>query len=299
MSFKDYYELLGLKSNKVTLDEIKVAYREKAKKYHPDINMGDSYSEEKFKDINEAYRILSDSKEKRKYDRSWFIYNERKRRLKSKEKEEKKTFKEKLLQILFGINLNNKRKNNAKKVPVNGEDIETQVDVTVLEAFNGTKKRLKLLTIDGKTRTFNLEILPGIQNNDRIRFVNQGKAGKNGGKNGDLLVKIIIKDTKDFKLNGADIYKEVSISPWEAALGTKIIVRGIDGDISLVIPKGTQSGEKFTIKGKGYKIGRGSRGNLYIITKIVVPKRLTKEEEGLYKKLKEIEECTVEKVVNK
>lgn len=288
MNFKDYYSILGLESNKATANEIKIAYREQAKKYHPDINGGNTDLEEKFKDINEAYKILSDSKARKKYDRSWYIYTERKKRVQSKKVEEKKTFKEKLLTILFGITSNKVTKKQERKITVDGENIETEVNVNIVEAFNGVNKKLKLLAVDGKTRTFNLNIPAGIQNGDRIRFVGQGKSGKNGGKNGDLLVKIDIKNTKDFKLKGADIYKEINILPWEAALGNKITVNSLDGEIALVIPKGTQSGEKFTVKGKGYKIGRGQRGNLYIITKIIVPKELTEEEKELYLKLKNL-----------
>ena len=288
MNFKDYYSILGLESNKATANEIKIAYREQAKKYHPDINGGNTDLEEKFKDINEAYKILSDSKARKKYDRSWYIYTERKKRVQSKKVEEKKTFKEKLLTILFGITSNKVTKKQERKITVDGENIETEVNVNIVEAFNGVNKKLKLLAVDGKTRTFNLNIPAGIQNGDRIRFVGQGKPGKNGGKNGDLLVKIDIKNTKDFKLKGADIYKEINIFPWESALGNKITVNSLDGEIALVIPKGTQSGEKFTVKGKGYKIGRGQRGNLYIITKIIVPKELTEEEKELYLKLKNL-----------
>lgn len=288
MNFKDYYSILGLESNKATANEIKIAYREQAKKYHPDINGGNTDLEEKFKDINEAYKILSDSKARKKYDRSWYIYTERKKRVQSKKVEEKKTFKEKLLTILFGITSNKVTKKQERKITVDGENIETEVNVNIVEAFNGINKKLKLLAVDGKTRTFNLNIPAGIQNGDRIRFVGQGKPGKNGGKSGDLLVKIDIKNTKDFKLKGADIYKEINILPWEAALGNKITVNSLDGEIALVIPKGTQSGEKFTVKGKGYKIGRGQRGNLYIITKIIVPKELTEEEKELYLKLKNL-----------
>lgn len=288
MNFKDYYSILGLESNKATANEIKIAYREQAKKYHPDINGGNTDLEEKFKDINEAYKILSDSKARKKYDRSWYIYTERKKRVQSKKVEEKKTFKEKLLTILFGITSNKVTKKQERKITIDGENIETEVNVNIVEAFNGVNKKLKLLAVDGKTRTFNLNIPAGIQNGDRIRFVGQGKPGKNGGKNGDLLVKIDIKNTKDFKLKGADIYKEINILPWEAALGNKITVNSLDGEIALVIPKGTQSGEKFTVKGKGYKIGRGQRGNLYIITKIIVPKELTEEEKELYLKLKNL-----------
>ena len=299
MSFKDYYKLLGLKTNKVSIDEIKIAYREQAKKYHPDMNIGDSYSEEKFKEINEAYKVLSDSKARKKYDKSWYIYTERKKKIEDREAEEKKTFKEKLLSILFGINPIKKKEEKVKKAPIKGENIETEVEVSIVEAFNGTKKKLKLLAVDGKTRTFSLDIPAGIQNNDKIRFVGQGKPGKNGGKNGDLLVKIFIKDTKEFKLNGADIYKELSITPWEAALGTKTTIQSIDGNISLIIPRGTQSGEKFVIKDKGYKLGRGMRGNFYVIIRIVVPKTLTKQEEELYIKLRNLQTKVSKEVVNK
>lgn len=290
MSFKDYYNVLGLNSNKVTIDEIKLAYREQAKKYHPDMHAGDSVLEEKFKEINEAYRILSDPKSRKRYDRNWFIYTERKKRLQNKDREVKKSFKEKIIDILFGMTIPRAQTAKRSKEPINGENIETEVEVNVLEAFNGTSKKLKLLAVDGKTKTFNLNIPAGIQDGDKIRFIGQGKPGKNNGDRGDLLVKVKITDTKEFKLVGADIYTEISISPWQAALGTKLNLQSIDGEISLVVPKGTESGERFSIKGKGYKFGRGNRGNFYIITKIVVPKKLTEKQLELYNELKEIDE---------
>ena len=290
MSFKDYYNVLGLNSNKVTLDEIKFAYREQAKKYHPDMHAGDSVLEEKFKEINEAYRILSDPKSRKRYDRNWFIYTERKKRLQNKDREVKKSFKEKLVDILFGMTIPKDQTSKKVKEPINGENIETEVDVNVVEAFNGVSKKLKLLAVDGKTKTFNLNIPEGVQDGDKIRFIGQGKPGKNNGDRGDLLVKVKITNTKEFKLVGADIYTEISISPWQAALGTKLNLQSIDGEISLVVPKGTESGERFTIKGKGYKFGRGNRGNFYIITKIVVPKKLTEKQLELYNELKEIDE---------
>ena len=290
MSFKDYYNVLGLNSNKVTIDEIKLAYREQAKKYHPDMHAGDSVLEEKFKEINEAYRILSDPKSRKRYDRNWFIYTERKKRLQNKDREVKKSFKEKMIDILFGMTIPKDQTSKKVKEPINGENIETEVDVNVVEAFNGVSKKLKLLAVDGKTKTFNLNIPEGVQDGDKIRFIGQGKPGKNNGDRGDLLVKVKITGTKEFKLVGADIYTEISISPWQAALGTKLNLQSIDGEISLVVPKGTESGERFSIKGKGYKFGRGNRGNFYIITKIVVPKKLTEKQLELYNELKEIDE---------
>lgn len=290
MSFKDYYNILGLSSNKVTIDEIKLAYREQAKKYHPDMHVGDNSSEEKFKEINEAYKILSDPKSRKRYDRNWFIYTERKKRLQNKDREVKKSFKEKIIDILFGMTTPKAQTAKKSKESINGENIETEVEVSVLEAFNGTSKKLKLLAVDGKTKTFNLNIPAGIQAGDKIRFIGQGKPGKNNGDRGDLLVKVKITDTKDFKLVGADIYREISITPWQAALGTKLNIEAIDGEITLVIPKGTESGERFIIKDKGYKFGRGNRGNFYIITKIVVPKKLTEKQLKVYNELKEIDE---------
>ena len=290
MSFKDYYNILGLSSNKVTIDEIKLAYREQAKKYHPDMHVGDNSSEEKFKEINEAYKILSDPKSRKRYDRNWFIYTERKKRLQNKDREVKKSFKEKIIDILFGMTTPKAQTAKKSKESINGENIETEVEVSVLEAFYGTSKKLKLLAVDGKTKTFNLNIPAGIQAGDKIRFIGQGKPGKNNGDRGDLLVKVKITDTKDFKLVGADIYREISITPWQAALGTKLNIEAIDGEITLVIPKGTESGERFIIKDKGYKFGRGNRGNFYIITKIVVPKNLTEKQLKVYKELKEIDE---------
>ena len=290
MSFKDYYNILGLSSNKVTIDEIKLAYREQAKKYHPDMHVGDNSLEEKFKEINEAYKILSDPKSRKRYDRNWFIYTERKKRLQNKDREVKKSFKEKIIDILFGMTAPKEQTTKRSKEPINGENIETEVEVSVLEAFYGTSKKLKLLAVDGKTKTFNLNIPAGIQAGDKIRFIGQGKPGKNNGDRGDLLVKVKITDTKDFKLVGADIYREISITPWQAALGTKLNIEAIDGEITLVIPKGTESGERFIIKDKGYKFGRGNRGNFYIITKIVVPKKLTEKQLKVYNELKEIDE---------
>src|SRR5699024_5181334 len=114
----------------------------------------------------------------------------------------------------FGMTTSKAQTAKKSKEPINGENIETEVEVSVIEAFNGTSKKLKLLAVDGKTKTFNLNIPAGIQDGDKIRFVGQGKSGKNNGDRGDLLVKVKITDTKDFKLVGADIYKEISITPW-------------------------------------------------------------------------------------
>ena len=115
-----------------------------------------------------------------------------------------------------------------------------------------------------------------------------GKAEVNGGNNGDLFIKINIKNGPKFTLNGYDLIEDLKISPWEAALGARVNITGIDETISLYIPPGIQSGEKIKIPKKGYKDGKGSRGDLVAEIKIMVPKKMTNEESELFKKLQEI-----------
>ena len=175
MIFKDYYKILGLENNKANVSEIKVAFREQAKKYHPDVNEG-KYSEERFKDINEAYRVLSDSTAKRKYDRVWYSNVGRKiERQKDKEARETKTD---FLGILFGSNTQSNREEirNNKKIPIKGENIETEIDLSIEEGYYGLNKKISLKTIEGKAKTFNIKIPAGIRNGEKIRLLGQRKA---------------------------------------------------------------------------------------------------------------------------
>ncbi len=284
MIFKDYYKILGLESNKATLDEIKLAYREKAKKFHPDINVGDSSAELIFKDINEAYRTLSDSVQRRKYDFKWNRYIGSK---KKKVNKTKKTVKEIFMDIFFGGMV--KQKVSPKVIPEYGEDIDTEINVSIKEAFFGVNKKIKLRTVDGKETAFTFKVPAGIQNNDKLRIVGQGKKGKNGGKNGDLLVKINIKSDNKFKLVGTDIYTEIDLAVYEAALGTKKSINIFGEDINIFIPKCTSSGENIIIKEKGYKDGKGKRGDLHVVTRITLPKDLSEKQEKLYLNLKQVE----------
>ena len=137
-------------------------------------------------------------------------------------------------------------------------------------------------------KTFTVTVPAGIRNGEKIRLIGQGKEGTNGGKNGDLLIKVKIEDSNIFKLQGYDLYTDLIITPYEAALGTKVDINSIDEYSQIYVPKGTQSGEKIKIPQKGYKIGNGARGDLIAEVKIALPKNLTEEEINLYKKLKEI-----------
>jgi len=284
MIFKDYYKILEINSPQVTTEQIKAAYREQAKKYHPDVNIGNTFSEERFKDINEAYNVLSNKETKRKYDRMW---NSKVGKRQKKKNREKLTIKQQIWQMFFGTIGKVEKKKKENKESVRGEDIETQISVSIEEAFFGAEKKLTFRTVDGKTRTFQIKIPAGIRNQEKIRLIGQGKNGKNGGRNGDLFIKIDIQDSKEYKLKGYDLVKVVPLSPWEAALGTKLKIKTIEDEITVIIPEGTQTDQKIKISNKGYK-RQGERGDLLLQIKIRIPETLSKEEKDLFKQLEKV-----------
>lgn len=281
MEYKDYYKLLGLETSKVSIEEIKTAYRIAAKKYHPDLNVGDSLAEERIKDINEAYRTLSVPSSKRKYDRIWNSKNNVKNYQKIKGKN--------IFNMFLGdVNSIEKENKRNLKNPIKGGNIETEIKVSLEDAFYGLEKMISLRTVEGKMKTFSVKIPEGIRDGEKIRLIGQGKNGINGGKNGDLFIKIDIEDNKIFKLYGSDLCTDLKLTPWEAALGTRVDIKTIDGKTKVYIPQGIQSGEKIKIPSKGYKDGKGGRGDLVAEIKIMVPKKLELDEQEMFEKLKEM-----------
>ena len=289
MVFKDYYKILGLENIKSTQEEIKMAYREQAKKYHPDTNSESKFSEERFKDINEAYKVLSNPTSRRKYDRTWNSNIGRKQKLNENKREEGSVLSN-FLNMFFGEKIERKEEKPKQKtkVAVKGENIETEVDVSIDEAFYGQDKKISLRTQNGKMKTFTIKIPAGIRNGEKIRLIGQGKKGENGGKNGDLLIRINIKNDKKFSLKGIDLYTDLQITPWEAVLGTKISLEAIGETLFLHVPKGVESGEKIKVSNKGYKDGKGGRGELIAEVKIMIPKKPTETEIEYFKKLNEV-----------
>lgn len=287
MIFKDYYKILSLETNKVSSEQIKNAYRLAAKKYHPDVNIQDKLSEEKIKDINEAYRVLSNPSTKRKYDRMW-VSNVGKKKYEEASRSSGSVFSD-FFNMFFGNNEEEKQKPRKKeKTPIRGEDIDTSIDVALEESFYGLDKKLSLRTVDGKMKVFTVTIPAGIRNGEKIRLLGQGKEGMNGGKNGDLFIKVNVKSNRKFKLQGNDLLTNLYLTPWEAALGTRTEVSSIDEPTKVYIPEGVQTGEIIRIPGKGYKDGKGGRGDLVAEVKVMVPKKLSQEERILFENLNKI-----------
>ena len=287
MIFKDYYKILSLETNRVSSEQIKNAYRMAAKKYHPDVNVQDRLSEEKIKDVNEAYRVLSNPSTKRKYDRMW-TNNVGKKKYEEASRSTGSVFSD-FFNMFFGVNQEEKIiTKKSQKQPINGENIETSIDVALEESFYGLEKKISLRTVDGKMKVFTITIPAGIRNGEKIRLLRQGKEGLNGGKNGDLFIKVNVTNNKKFRLKGNDLYTDLFLTPWEAALGTKAQVSSIDEPTQVYIPEGIQTGEVIRIPGKGYKDGKGGRGDLIAEIKVMVPKKLSSEERNLFENLNKI-----------
>ena len=291
MIFKDYYKILGLDTNRVTMSQIKVAYREQAKKFHPDVNISNRKNEEIFKDVNEAYRVLSNQSSKRKYDRMWNhnVGKAKKNVAYEESKRSKGSVFSDFFKMFFGADLDNEKEDvQDKKTSRRGENIETEINISIKDAFRGKEQTIGLRTVEGKLKKFTVKVPAGIQNNEKIRLVGQGKPGVHGGKNGDLFIKVKIDNDNRFKLDGYDLRTNLYLTPWEAALSTKVTVIGINEDVQVYIPSGIQSGENIIIENKGYIDGKGGRGNLILETKIMIPKHPTEEEKLLFTKLSKL-----------
>ncbi len=291
MIFKDYYKILSLETNRVSSEEIKNAYRLAAKKYHPDLNVGDKLAEEKIKDINEAYRVLSNQSTKRKYDRMWVSNVGRNKRKKVEESSRgSDSIFSDFFYMFFGNfeNIKDKAADKIKNVPIKGKNIETSINVEIEEVFYGLDKKVFLRNLNGKDKILSVTIPAGIKNGEKIRLIGQGKEGSAGGKNGDLIIKVNILDNDKFKLKGNDLYTNLYLTPWEAALGTKVRVDSLDGSLDVSIEAGTQTGKCITIPEKGYKYADGKRGNLNVEIKVAVPNKLTDEEKCLFEKLSKV-----------
>ena len=283
MVIKNYYKILGLETSHVSIDEIRQAYRQSAKKYHPDLNVGDSLAEERIKDINEAYRVLSTPASKRKYDRTW-----NSRFGKGEKAFSNKSQKGAIFNMFLGNVEETPKTKTVRKTPIKGENVETEINVNIYDAFYGLDKQISLKNADGNNKIYTVKIPKGIRNGEKIRLIGQGREGKDGGKNGDLLIKINIEDDKKFKLKGYDIYTDLLLTPWEAVLGTRTTVSSIDDQTNIYVPEGIQTGEKIRIPNKGYYSNKEDRGDLVAEVKIVVPKTLSDEEKNIYKELSKI-----------
>ena len=288
MKYKNYYKILELKSDRVSDEEIKNAYRRLAKKYHPDINPGDEAASEKFKLVNEAYQVLGSEVSKKKYDRIHNIYRVKDTIEDTKEKINFNGMSD-MIGMVFGKKEQSNFENKNKSLPITGEDLESKIDITLEEAFFGTEKKLAFRTVTGDMKNISVKIPKGIRNGEKVRLAKQGKPGKNGGEPGDLYIKVEIMKNDIFEVKGFDLCMNLKLSPWEAALGTEVKVENIDSSILVNVPAGTESGETLRIANCGFwNTSTYGRGDLLLNIQIMVPKELTDTEKLLFEKLEAV-----------
>ena len=288
MKYKNYYKILELKSDRVSDEEIKNAYRRLAKKYHPDINPGDEVASEKFKLVNEAYQVLGNEVSKKKYDRIHNIYRVKDTIEDTKEKINFDGMSD-MIGMVFGKKEQSNFENKNKSLPITGEDLESKIDITLEEAFFGTEKKLAFRTVTGDMKNISVKIPKGIRNGEKVRLAKQGKPGKNGGEPGDLYIKVEIMKNDIFEVKGFDLCMNLKLSPWEAALGTEVKIGNIDSSILVNVPAGTESGEILRIANSGFwNTSTYGRGDLLLNIQIMVPKELTDTEKLLFEKLEAV-----------
>lgn len=291
---KDYYQILGVARN-ATEDEIKKAYRRLAKKHHPDVTKGGKESEEKFKEISEAYNVLSDSDQRKKYDMfgaytggggagpggyrreapPGFDFRQYGGRDSQGFGDLGDLFSE--LFEMGGIRHGQRAKEYGQaaggEVPVNGRDTFTEIEISFNEAIDGTERKISIKRGD-KVEHITVKIPAGVDNGSKVRVAGKGQPGFGGGRSGDLYLHIRVTPHPSFWREDADIYTEIPITIYEAVLGGSVEVPTMEGHAKMKIPAGTESGQKFRLGGKGAPVlgKKGKCGDQYVIVKIVPPK---------------------------
>ena len=290
MKNKDYYKVLGIDKS-ATQDEVKSAYRKLAKKYHPDANPGNKKYEKSFLEVNEANEILGDAEKRRKYDtigseNAFQSANDFSQNRRYTSRTNNGGGRSSFHNMFFGGDEFDDIFNGSSS-PQKGGDIEASIELTFEEGFKGIEKRISLKFSNGeKDLTFKVPI--GVKEGQKIRLKGQGELGINGGINGDLYLVVKFNLKSKFTIEGIDLYTTIDIMPWDAALGTKMSVDTIDGEIFMTIPANMQTGSKLRASKKGYINKNRERGDLYIILRIVNPKIITSTVKELYEKLSEL-----------
>jgi DnaJ-class molecular chaperone len=301
-SFKDYYKILGVERN-ASEKEIKAAYRKLARKYHPDVNPGDKSAEEKFKEVSEAYEILSDKDKRTKYDQFGQYWQAAQQQGGAQPPPGWENVPPggfdfgqggfeggfgDIFDLLFGQGrgggAKTKERGRPGWTPARGRDVEAEIEVTLDEAFHGTSK---VFTIDG--RRIEVKIPKGVKDGQKIRLAGQGEPGR-GTQRGDLYLTVRLKPDPRFERKDDDLYTDISVPYTTAALGGEVQAQTPSGKVNMKVPAGTSSGQTFRLAGQGMpKMKENGRGDLYARAKVTVPKTLTDKERELLTELAKLQ----------
>lgn len=302
MDYKDYYATLGVEKS-ASADDIQKAYRKLARKFHPDVNNSPG-AEDRFKDITEAYEVLKDSEKRKTYDQFGSAWKQAGRPGQPPpgwnagfdfgQGAGASGF-----SSFFDMLFNQARGGGGGRgagpgfgfdfsgggFDEGGRDQEVTLALTLEEGAEGGQREIVLTdpaTRQTRSITFNMPV--GILPGKKLRLAGKGLPGRNG-KNGDLYLKVDFKPHARFKIEGRDLFAELLVSPWQAALGGEATVKTLGGNIKVKVPAGSSTGRRIRLKGKGYPDPKGEAGDLYAEIKIMVPEELTEREKELFAEL--------------
>jgi curved DNA-binding protein len=308
MDYKDYYQVLGV-DKKASQDEIKKAFRKLAVKYHPDKNPGDKEAENKFKLINEANEVLSDPEKRKKYDtlgENWnkyqhagpgqpggggspfggtggsYQYEGDLNDFFNGGGEGGSGFSD-FFEAFFGNSRQGGRRASGRSsAQFKGQDYETEMEITLAEAYNGTSRMIQL-----ENEKLRITTKPGAYDGQLLKIKGKGGKGSSAEHHGDLYVRIRVSPDPAFERKGDDLYKQETIDLYTAILGGEIVIETISGKIKIKVLPGTQNGKQVRIKGKGMPVyGQSTYGDLYVILNVKIPEQLSEEQRKLFEKLK-------------
>ena len=286
MKYKDYYAALGVARDADT-DEIKKAYRKLARQHHPDMSKAPD-AEARFKEVAEAYATLKDSEKRAAYDELGrrpagedFAPPPQWRQAHSSGGQ---AFDEMDLADLLAAMGRGQRSGQRGPVAMDGRDYDTSVQISLEDAHRG--KRISLsLTGEGADSVLEVTVPPGVQQGQKLRLRGKGGKGINGGVDGDIYLHIQLQTHPVFRPDHHDLYFDLTLSPWEAALGADVEVPTLDGPVLLTVPPGTRAGRKLRVRGRGLAKSQGAAGDLYAAIRIDVPTTLTDRERELFEEL--------------
>lgn len=314
VQYKDYYQTLGVPRG-AEAEDIKKSFRKLAREFHPDVAKDKKRAEEKFKEINEAYEVLSDPDKRKKYDQYGSTWKEgggyqpppgwqdarSAGGAQSQEFHFGGTGFSDFFEQLFGrsggggFGFGGRDFEAAESAqprgPARGYDIEGDILVTLDEAMRGSVRSISLERVNPKTgqteaQTFKVRVPVGVKEGQTIRIPVKGGDGANGGTSGDLFLHVRYAAHPDFRARGSDLHYDLDLAPWEAVLGTTVSVPTLESPVKVRIPAGTNNGCQLRVRGRGLPRGRdGERGDLYVVVNVQLPPQLSDEERELWEKL--------------
>lgn len=290
MDFKDYYKILEI-DTKATPEEVKKAYRTLAKKYHPDKNLGNKKAEENFKLVNEANEVLGDPEKRKQYNELGENWQQNQQAYKQKHNQYQRYYQgdqgqdfgdfSDFFEQFFSGRSRNAGQQRSKK----GSDYETEMEISLEEAFSGTSRIIQV----GQEK-LRVTTKPGAYTDQQFRIKGQGARGSGEGNRGDLFVRIKVRPDTKYVRKGNDLYQNVTIKLYDAVLGNDVVVDTLSGKLKINIGPGTQNGKTLRLKGKGMPIYEKPEyfGDLYLLLNVQIPEKLSERQRKIFEELKEI-----------